>query len=320
MNFFKQRSAWLILALTILLVLTIRVRLRDMPLERDEGEYAYAGQLILQGVPPYKDAYNMKLPGTYAAYAVIMAVFGQTPSAIHLGVALINITSILLIFLIGRKILDEPAGIVAAISYALLSTSQSVLGLAGHATHFVVLPALAGTLLLLAAREKAIESANQKNSKAAEDSRTPKPCGISGRPEGAPASWSAAVLCRFKVGSETLRYSVFLAGLLFGLAFLMKQHGIFFGIFGGLYLAFSHIYQPHTLKEKWEQNPQFRGRIGKSGSDRKEAQTSALRRLLQVRIQTPFNPLIHRSINPVLSTPPLRHSITSPAKRIAPSG
>ena len=24
-----------------------------MPLERDEGEYAYAGQLILQGIPPY---------------------------------------------------------------------------------------------------------------------------------------------------------------------------------------------------------------------------------------------------------------------------
>jgi len=30
----------------------------------------------------------MKLPGTYAAYAVIMAVFGQSPSGIHLGLAL----------------------------------------------------------------------------------------------------------------------------------------------------------------------------------------------------------------------------------------
>lgn len=29
---------------------------------------------------------------------------------------------------------------------------------------------------------------------------------------------------------------VFLAGLLFGLAFLMKQHGLFFGVFGALYL------------------------------------------------------------------------------------
>src|SRR3977135_182202 len=85
-----QYRAWILVGLTVLLVLVIRVRLREMPLERDEGEYAYAGQLMLQGVPPYKEAYNMKLPGTYAAYALIMVVFGQTPSGIHVGVALIN--------------------------------------------------------------------------------------------------------------------------------------------------------------------------------------------------------------------------------------
>ena len=51
----------------------IRWRLLDMPLERDEGEYAYAGQLMWQGIPPYQLAYNMKLPGTYAAYDAILA-------------------------------------------------------------------------------------------------------------------------------------------------------------------------------------------------------------------------------------------------------
>src|SRR2546429_4536637 len=102
-----RHRAWILVWLTVLFVLAVRVRLRQMPLERDEGEYAYAGQLILQGVPPYKDAYNMKLPGTYAAYALIMAVFGQSASGIHVGVALINAASIALIFLIGRKILDE---------------------------------------------------------------------------------------------------------------------------------------------------------------------------------------------------------------------
>ena len=67
----------------ILFFSLIRFRLRDVPLERDEGEYAYAGQLMLQGVPPYSLAYNMKLPGTYAVYAAILAVFGQTPTAVH---------------------------------------------------------------------------------------------------------------------------------------------------------------------------------------------------------------------------------------------
>ena len=86
----RRHRAWLLVALAVLFVIIVRVRLRDMPLERDEGEYAYAGQLILQGVPPYKEAYNMKLPGTYAAYAAIMAVFGQSPSGIHLGLTLVN--------------------------------------------------------------------------------------------------------------------------------------------------------------------------------------------------------------------------------------
>jgi hypothetical protein len=33
---------------------------------------------MLQGIPPYRLACNMKLPGTYAAYAALMAVFGQS--------------------------------------------------------------------------------------------------------------------------------------------------------------------------------------------------------------------------------------------------
>src|ERR1700681_2047843 len=105
---------WIIVGLTVVFVLAVRVRLQEMPLERDEGEYAYAGQLILQGVPPYKEAYNMKLPGTYAAYALIMAVFGQSRSGIHLGLALVNAASIVLVFLLGRKLLDDVAGMAAA--------------------------------------------------------------------------------------------------------------------------------------------------------------------------------------------------------------
>src|SRR5689334_3444655 len=92
-----RHGSWLLLGLVLILVIAVRVRLRDMPLERDEGEYAYAGRLLLQGVPPYKEVYNMKLPGTYAAYALIMAMFGQTPAGIHLGVLLVNAASILLV-------------------------------------------------------------------------------------------------------------------------------------------------------------------------------------------------------------------------------
>jgi hypothetical protein len=96
--------------LVILVVAGLRFRLREFPLERDEGEYAYAGQLILEGIPPYQLAYNMKLPGTYAAYAAIMAVFGQTAAGIHFGVILVNAASILLVFLIAEAPFRRPGG------------------------------------------------------------------------------------------------------------------------------------------------------------------------------------------------------------------
>ena len=144
------RFAWWALATIVFaLVIAIRIRLLGIPLERDEGEYAYAGQLILQGIPPYKLAYNMKFPGTYAAYAMIMSIFGQTTAAIHLGLLVITLATIALIFFLGQRLFNSTAGVVAATTYAVLSMSRAVLGLATHATHFVMLPVLGGTLLLL---------------------------------------------------------------------------------------------------------------------------------------------------------------------------
>src|ERR1700734_3263261 len=95
---FSRSFPYLLLLLILAFNFAIRWHLRDMPLERDEGEYAYAGQLILQGIPPYRLAYNMKLPGTYVAYAAIMAVLGQTARGIHLGLLLMNAISVVLLY------------------------------------------------------------------------------------------------------------------------------------------------------------------------------------------------------------------------------
>ena len=178
----------MLLAAVLAVICMLRFHLRNLPLERDEGEYAYAGQLLLQGVPPYKLAYNLKLPGTYCAYALVLLVLGQTPAAVHLGLLLINAATIVLIYLLTCRLSSPIGGLAAATSYALLSVSPSVFGFAGHATHFVVLPALGGLLLLLHAIEKG---------------------GL---------------------------WSFFGSGLLLGMAFVMKQPGVLFVVFGGLYL------------------------------------------------------------------------------------
>ena len=143
-----RAAAWILLAAVILAVLVVRVRLSGLPLERDEGEYAYGGQLLLLGIAPYKLAYSMKLPGTAAAYALVMSLLGQSPAGIHIGLAIVNLITLTVIYFLGRDLFGRVGGIAASGCYSVLSLMPHVLGTAAHATHFVVLFSVAGTLLL----------------------------------------------------------------------------------------------------------------------------------------------------------------------------
>lgn len=187
----KRHVALLWLFLVLLIVTAIRVRLLDTPLERDEGEFAYGGQLMLHGASIYKGAYTdaLKLPGTCAAYALAMSVFGQTTVGIHAALLLVNLATAILIFFLAQRVCSEAGAVVASATYALLSISPPAFGLAAHATHFVMLPAVAGIFLL------------QDPSRQSSSAR------------------------------------IFFAGLLLGLALLMKQTGAMFGIFAAIWVA-----------------------------------------------------------------------------------
>jgi len=146
--------AWMMLTLIVSLTVVLRLSMLNIPLERDEGEYAYMGQLLLQGIPPYFMAYSMKLPGLSFIYAIVMGVFGQSISAIHLGLLIFNGIAVILVFLLTRYFSDEIAGVWAALVYALLSVSPSVWGTAAHATQFLAPFVLGGILLMLMAVDR----------------------------------------------------------------------------------------------------------------------------------------------------------------------
>lgn len=152
----KSNFDWtsILLGAIILFVSLIRYRLLEFPLERDEGEYAYFGQLILKGIAPYLEAYNMKFPGTYFSYALIEFVFGQTTWGIHLGLLFMNAGTMYLLFLLTNKFLPgKNYGLISSAIYGITSISYSVLGFAAHATHFVVIAAVGGLYLLVKAYE-----------------------------------------------------------------------------------------------------------------------------------------------------------------------
>ena len=94
--------AWIALGVVIACLYMVRWRLLDVPLDRDEGEYAYIAQQMFRGVPPYESGYAMKMPGIYAAYAVGMFCFGETIRGVHATVAAVTIATTFLLFLIGQ--------------------------------------------------------------------------------------------------------------------------------------------------------------------------------------------------------------------------
>ena len=138
----------LFLFFIILFTIIIRVRLLDVPLERDEGEYAYMGQLLLDGTPPYTEAYNMKFPGIYFIYAGIVWLFGETHTAIHFCLLIVNVLSIILLYIFARAAYDDWIAAASAGAFALLSMSYHVQGFWANAEHFI-LPFILGANILL---------------------------------------------------------------------------------------------------------------------------------------------------------------------------
>jgi 4-amino-4-deoxy-L-arabinose transferase-like glycosyltransferase len=160
-NFLSKNShflPWILIFIFIILFSLIRIRLLEIPLERDEGEFAYAAQMLLQNEPFYLSFYNYKLPGIYAAYFLIIYIFGQTIWAIHLGLLFVNAFTILALFLIGKKLFGAPVGLMAGVFFGLLSLGQQVVGFSANWEHFVLLPALFGIFLLLQGLEKERDS------------------------------------------------------------------------------------------------------------------------------------------------------------------
>jgi len=150
----KKQIHWFVLIIIIILTAIIRIRLLDVPLERDEGDYAYTAQLMLQGIPPYLKSYSMRLPGLYVAYVVIISLFGQTQQGIHTGLLIINSITIIFVYLLSRFFLSKTGSLVSAATFSFLSLSYSLRGSAANSEHFVVLCATIGLFFLLLGLKK----------------------------------------------------------------------------------------------------------------------------------------------------------------------
>jgi len=142
---------WDILSLFVILLIITKLRFPflEIPLERDEGAYAYMAQLLLEGVPPYTQAYSLYFPGVFIIYALTFLILGQTIFAIHFCLLVATLITIVIIFLIGKKLFDPLTGIISGATFGLLGLNPYAQGLFSHGEPFTMLFICSGVYLLL---------------------------------------------------------------------------------------------------------------------------------------------------------------------------
>jgi len=96
----------------------------------------------------------MKFPGTYYAYAGILAAFGESTRGVHLGLLVVNVLTTGCLWLVARRLLGELGAVATVWAWAVLSVDRWIMGIFAHATHFVVLPVVAALWLLLVGAER----------------------------------------------------------------------------------------------------------------------------------------------------------------------
>jgi hypothetical protein len=141
--------------LTFILIVFVRLRLVDIAMERDEGEYAYAAWQILEGKLPYADFYNMKFPGVYYMYALVFRVAGLSMAAVRVWVLIMNLLSAFFLYKIAETRLiykhpmpnDETKWVASGL-YLLLCISFGAQGCISNCEHFVVFFGMMGLWLL----------------------------------------------------------------------------------------------------------------------------------------------------------------------------
>ena len=155
-NSFLQKIdwTWILFGIMMLCVLVIRMNFLSIPFERDEGTYTYFGQLVLDGKIPYIDFYEMKLPGIYYCYALIISIFGPTLEGTHTGFLVINLLTIYFMFRVGSLWFNKQTGLIIATAFAVLAMNPFVSGFTTQSEHIIAFFVSTALLVMIKGLQK----------------------------------------------------------------------------------------------------------------------------------------------------------------------
>jgi 4-amino-4-deoxy-L-arabinose transferase-like glycosyltransferase len=147
-----SKRAEVVLALSIgLLVIAIRAPLMDLPLERDEGGYAYIAWRMTLGETPYLDWFDQKPPGIFAVYRAALSLTDDAVVAIRALAALFSAVSSIALFYLVRALLGVGAGLMSALLLAFLLADPMIQGSIANTELFMLPGIVVATVLALRA-------------------------------------------------------------------------------------------------------------------------------------------------------------------------
>jgi 4-amino-4-deoxy-L-arabinose transferase-like glycosyltransferase len=121
----------------------LRIPYLELPLERDEGNYAYVAWRILEGEAPYRDVFDQKPPGIYAVYAALLALGARSEVSLHLLLYAWTAACALCLFRLVRDLAGGLAAGFCVLLFAVLANGPRLTATAANTESFLLLPLLA---------------------------------------------------------------------------------------------------------------------------------------------------------------------------------
>jgi hypothetical protein len=147
------RQAILLVAGLILITAAVRVPLLSVPLERDEGEYAYIAWRLGHNELPYRDWVDQKPPAIFWVYRAALALPLEPIRAVHFAALLFSAAASCALFFLALRFMNRSWAFGAAALFTLLSADPFAEGTAANTEIFMLLPLILSQIAFLKAAE-----------------------------------------------------------------------------------------------------------------------------------------------------------------------
>jgi hypothetical protein len=145
----SARQTFLLVAGLILITAAVRTPLLNIPLERDEGEYAYIAWRLSHNELPYRDWVDQKPPAIFWVYRAALALPLDPIRAVHLAALLFSAASSCALFFLAWRFMNRFWAFMAAVLFILLSADPFAQGTAANTEIFMLLPLILSQIAFL---------------------------------------------------------------------------------------------------------------------------------------------------------------------------